>query len=97
MMTALTAALTRSLHAAETAHAISAARRYRLAWLSAWRGRRKAIAERDRARATAVRLEQELAQVREEIARDIEANKNHDAVRNATLATAARIARGGAA
>ncbi|HEY9248904.1 MAG TPA: hypothetical protein VIO38_07220 [Rariglobus sp.] len=33
--------------------------------------------------------------IREQVARDIEADQNHDAVRNATLATAARIARGG--
>jgi hypothetical protein len=34
------------------------------------------------------------AEVRERVAREIEEGMDHDAVRNATLATAARIARG---
>jgi hypothetical protein len=41
-------------------------------------------------------LESVRADERERIARNIEAEANHDVVRNATLATAARIAREGA-
>lgn len=49
------------------------------------------LAARDAARDESVR-----AAERERIARKIEAEANHDVVRNATLATAARIAREGA-
>ena len=54
----------------------------------------KGRAEFERFLAT-VRADHEKA-VRERIAQAIEADANHDVVRNATLATAARIAREGA-